>query len=231
MNENRIMELITSEYSWEQIIYKIIAWEGLDPWDLDLTALSRSFLQYISKLKVLDFKIPAKYIIIASVLLRMKSDHLHFIEDFIADDHFQDQMESEIEGTVIRQEEGKFEVNPITVPPKRYARRKIMVTELIDALRKALTTEEKRKLRGIKARKQIKVKEDNIAIRINKLYERINELMKKIRNEELKFSDLVNKWKRDNIVNTFLPLIYLDNENKVRCRQEEVFDEIYIKRG
>jgi hypothetical protein len=41
MDEKDIMELITSEYSWEQIIYKIIAWEGMDPWNLDLSLLSR----------------------------------------------------------------------------------------------------------------------------------------------------------------------------------------------
>ena len=32
--EKEIVNLMTSEYSWEQIIYKIVAWEGLDPWDL-----------------------------------------------------------------------------------------------------------------------------------------------------------------------------------------------------
>ena len=59
VNTNDIIDLMATGHSWEQVIYKIIAWEGLDPWDLDIKELSDSFVKYIEKLKELDFKIPA----------------------------------------------------------------------------------------------------------------------------------------------------------------------------
>ena len=95
------MELITSEYSWEQIIYKVIAWEGMDPWDLDITLLSKSFMAYITKMEELDFKVPAKYIIIAAVLLRMKSDHLDFIEQLVYDEQDLDSLEEQAERLLV----------------------------------------------------------------------------------------------------------------------------------
>ena len=56
MDESKIMDFLVSEYSWEQVIYEIIAWEGLNPWDLDLIKLADSFIVYMGKLKEMDFR-------------------------------------------------------------------------------------------------------------------------------------------------------------------------------
>jgi len=229
---NGIMKLITSEYSWEQIIYKIIAWEGLDPWDLDIRALSNSFMNYIAKLDQLDFKVPAKYVVIAAVLLRMKSDHLEFLE-FLTDFDAEEPQELEVDGETTDGvgEQEDFQINPITVPPKRQPARRIMVRELISALRKVMETEEHRRVKGIRRRGKIEIKNQNLINRLVQLQEKIIGLLKKIKKTEKKklaFSELIEKWNRENVINTFLPLVYLENEKKVRCEQEEMFDEIYI---
>ena len=123
MKENDIMQLITKDYSWEQVLYNIIAWEGLDPWDLDISKLSEAFMGHVEGLEELDFKIPAKYVIIAAVLLRMKSEHLHFI-DWLTnpEEDAVDEGGGEIEQGAAR-DVSELEVNPITVPPMRYAQR------------------------------------------------------------------------------------------------------------
>ncbi len=231
MNEKDIMDLILSQYSWEQVIYKIIALEGLDPWDLDLNLLSQSFLEYLSKLKTLDFRIPAKYILIASVLLRMKSDYLKIIEE-------ESEIETEEEFLIeeVNNEEingvlsPNFTIGSITVPKKRKPIRKITITELISALRRALKTEKRREIRKIKRRERIKIERDRTLERINILYERITNLLTRIKEKEVKFSNLVNRWEREEVINTFLPLLYLDHQKKVSCRQEKPFDEIFIRK-
>lgn len=234
MDEKKIMELITSEYSWEQVIYKIIAWEGLDPWNLNLKVLSDSFVNYLLKIKELDFKVPAKYLIITAVLLRMKSDHLQYIGDVVSQymDEEGEVPEETVNGTDINGlgEQEKFEVTPVTVPPKRYPRRKIMITELIAALRSALRTEKRRKKRSERRKGKIVIGEDKIGKRIDELYNKINEIMKKFKGEELKFSKLVNEWKREEVINTFIPIIYLDHAKKIDIQQKEIFDEIYIRK-
>jgi chromatin segregation and condensation protein Rec8/ScpA/Scc1 (kleisin family) len=230
MHHNKMLDLITSSYSWEQVIYNIIALEGLDPWDLDLRALSTAFCGYLTKIQTLDFKVPAKYVIISSMLLRMKSDHLHFLDFFEEGNGDIDMDEQAEEQNEL--ETSTLEINPITLPPRRMARRKVMVNELIDALRKALKTQDRRVGRKERARKQIKVKEDEISKRIAGLYSKINTILTRIKGEEIKFSSLVtDRTNKKEMTDTFLPLVYLDHDKRVACRQEEMFEEIYIKNG
>jgi segregation and condensation protein A len=228
MKETDIMQLITKDYSWEQVLYKIIAWEGLDPWDLDITKLSGAFLEQVEKMTELDFKIPAKYVIIAAVLLRMKSDHLHFIDWLTSpEEDAVEEAGGEIEQSGQR-DLSTLEVNPITMPPVRYAKRKITANELVFALRKVLTMQEKRQVRHEKARKEIKIDDNNISERISNLYERINGLLAKIKQDEIAFSKIIEKQGREHMIDTFIPLIYLDHERRVKCRQDDFFHEIFV---
>jgi len=225
--ERKILDMIVSEYSWEQILYKVIAWEGLDPWDLDIGALSGAFLSHIKRAKELDFRLPAKYILLASVLLRMKSEYIKMVR--------QEEPELEIEGAEIPGEvpaeiaPPKIEINAITAPPKRVPRRKIVVTELVDALRRSLAAQERRE-KKTRTRGGIVIEEDDITERIEGLYSKISGIMSSMKAEEVKFSGVVGKWDRNSIVDAFLPLVYLDHQRRVDCRQEELFKEILIKK-
>lgn len=237
METKEIVGMMNSEQSWEQIIYKIIAWEGLDPWDLDLSALSSAFTDYILQMKEMDFKLPAKFVMIAAVLLRMKSDNLTLLKYFSEDNYmeFQDgvYIEGSDEADVIDNTENgilNFEVNAITVPQKRIPKRKIMIDELISSLRRVLNAQDRRTAKKIKAKDMIKIREDNITKRIGRLYEKINSMLTKVRKDEVKFSKLVDRWEKQEVVNTFLPLVFLESEKKVECRQEEMFKEIFVKR-
>lgn len=239
--EEKIMGFITSDYSWEQVIYQVIAWEGLDPWNLDLVRLSDSFIEYLVKLKEMDFKIPAKYVIIAAVLLRMKSDHLQYLGDLVEEsfamDMVEDELESRIEGgtgdDMLAESNGfnGFVVNPITVPPRRQPRRKIVVEDLVSALRRAMRADSRRELRNRRAREKIEVRDDNITQRISALYHKINDILGRIKKEEVEFSKLVDRWEKQEVVDTFLPLVFLDHQRKVDAQQREMFEEIYIRRG
>ncbi len=243
--EDKIMGFITSDYSWEQVIYKVVAWEGLDPWNLDLVKLSDSFMDYVSKLKEMDFKVPAKYVIISAVLLRMKSDHLQYLGDLVEETFSMDVVEDELESHIesgsgddmdeagIHETDGMngFMINPITVPPKRQPRRKIVVDDLVSALRRVLRAETRREKRIKRHREKIEVKDDNITRRISLLYHRINDILGRINKEEVEFSKLVDRWEKQEVIETFLPLIFLDHEKKIQATQEEMFKEILVRRG
>jgi len=230
MDHSEIMGMITSPGSWEQVIYDVIAFEGLDPWDLDLKKLSEGFLRHIQGLQEMDFKVPAKYLMVASTLLRMKSDHLPLLEYFNQDENGELETSGEAENGIIEVTE-EHAINPLTIPPRRVPRRSVVVSELVDALRKVLGTAERRELKKVHARGKIKIREDEIGKRISVLYDRINSILARIKGEEVKFSTLISKQNRPELANTFLPLVYLDHQKKVQCRQEEIFEEIFIKKG
>lgn len=230
MDHSEIMGMITSPSSWEQVIYDVIAFEGLDPWDLDLKKLSEGFSKYVADLKEMNFKIPAKYLMVVSTLLRMKSDHLPLLNYFneeVVNNEIADGIEESAEMIDVTDEHA---INPLTIPPRRVPKRRVVVSELVTALRKVLGNAEKRETKKERALSKIKIKEDEIGKRITTLYDKINNVLTRIRGDEVKFSKLVPEWNKPSVANTFLPLVYLEHQKKVDCRQEEIFDEIFIKR-
>jgi chromatin segregation and condensation protein Rec8/ScpA/Scc1 (kleisin family) len=216
--ESEIVKLLVSEWSWEQVLYKIIAIEGLDPWDVDIAALSSAFLKYILKLKTVDFKIPAKYIIIAAILLRMKSDGLKLLPESPCNDVL------EIEPNGPKQ---RFDIPAIQIPTERIPKRGIVIDDLINALKLALSRYEKRSERLKKAIKTITIAQFDITEKIASLYKKIEKLLQEIGNE-IKFSSLLKDWNRTEIVDIFIPILHLENEKRIKCRQPKLFEEIYI---
>ena len=64
------------EISWKTIIYDLVKSEEMDPWDIDLTILTKRFIQVIKEMKENDLKIPGKILLAAAVLLKIKATHL-----------------------------------------------------------------------------------------------------------------------------------------------------------
>jgi segregation and condensation protein A len=227
LDEKKILEFIKSEYTWEQIIYEIIAWEGLNPWDLDVCKLSDGFLQYLRLMKDLDFRIPAKYIMVAAVLLKMKAEYLRAFKEQItgeAEQKMQEELREAEEGV-------EFHIDPLNIPPRREPVKGIVVTELVKALKKVLRAYERREYRREKLKKDIEIsKAESINERIKKLYAKINTLLLRISKKEIEFSRLVEKWEREEIVNNFVPLVHLEQQKKIRARQEKIFDEIWVSK-
>src|SRR3989344_5695458 len=68
--------LISRELSWQQIIYDLVKSEQLDPWDIDLSKLSQKYLEKVYELEESSFVVPAKILLAAAILLRIKSELL-----------------------------------------------------------------------------------------------------------------------------------------------------------
>lgn len=231
--ERKILERLPRENSWEQIMYEVVAMNNLDPWNLDISILSEGFSDYIAKLDDINFRIPAKWIIIAAVLLRMKSDYIKIMKmdslpdenDYIDFDGI-DEIDSEYPEPGINEKD----VDPIEVVPRRKPVRSITITELVDSLRKVLKTEKRREMKIRKARGKIRIRTDDIGARIENLYNRITGILDDLDKKQVPFSKIVGKWERENVVDAFMPLIHLDNQKKVECTQKEMFNEILIKK-
>lgn len=227
LSEKDVVSLFSQDFSWEQILYKIVAVEAMDPWDLNIGVLSDQFIHTIEKAETLDFKVPAKYIIIAAVLLRMKAEHLDVVQGILAD---QPEQPAVLPADPTEPAIPQVFLNPLVIPPNRMPLRRVMVEELIDALRKALKTSERRELKEVAARQKIDIRPENLTARINALYSRISSVLSKFRQEEVPFSQVLESWDRNSVLNNFIPLIYLDHNKKVETRQEECFGEIFVKK-
>jgi segregation and condensation protein A len=98
----------------------------LDPWDIDIARTTEKFLEYIDSLERRDLRIPARTLLYASILLRMKSDTMEGGEEVAP--------EQEPEDEWIGEE--VFDRLP-SPPVRRHTKRPVTLEELISELKKA----------------------------------------------------------------------------------------------
>lgn len=226
--EENILKMIIEKESWEEVIYHIVSVENLDPWNIDLVKLTNHFISFIRSAQELDFRIPAKIVFVAAILLRLKADYLSIFEE----------REEEIEETL--KEVKPFEelgIDPKLVklgyPMRRIPKRQITLKELIHALKKALAVEKRREARKryvyARIRAELQAEED-ITMRMNKIMKEIDELLREMGANKIPFHRLVKKWERERIVEHFVPILHLEQDEKIRTEQPEMFREIFIEK-
>src|SRR3989338_8721596 len=75
--EDRIMQIVlgkgSNEITWRSMIYELVKSEQMSPWDVDVSILSKRYVQMLKKLKELDFRVSGKMVLAASILLKIKS--------------------------------------------------------------------------------------------------------------------------------------------------------------
>ena len=224
LSDQQLIDLVVSEPSWEDVIVKIIAEEAMDPWSVDITKLADVFLVYLQKMEIIDLRIPARFILIAAILLRMKSDILVEREQKIlipASDKEPNETLRLLAGL------------PALKPPiKRIPIKNVSLNELLTALKKAYEIKERRVERRRRVRRDVEfaipiVEQEDITERINKLLSNIQEALIEIDNIE--FSRLVNKWGRKEIVESLIPLLHLSQQGRIDLIQKELFKEILVR--
>jgi len=228
LDDQQMINLMINEPSWEDVIVKIVAEEQMDPWNIDIVQLSNAFSEHLVTLEHMDLRVPARFILIAAILLRMKSDVLAAKK----------QKSILAEGAVDKKRESELiemlsKVPPLQAPVKRIPMKSVSLDELVGALKKAFAVEERRKERKWKVRKAVnrvlpEKETDDITKRIDVLMEQIEGAMVDIESN-IEFSRLVNKWNRKTIVKTLLPLLHLSQEGKIKVNQKELFKEIFVE--
>jgi len=225
LSDQQLINLMVSEPSWEDVIIKIVAEEQMDPWSIDIIKLSNSFLNYLQKMEQLDLRIPARFILIASILLRMKSDVLEEKEEKILIPEAEKEADDMLRKLAA--------LPPLQPPLKRIPLRNVSLDELLSALRKAYEVQERRVERKMRIKRAVEVvlpapETEDITERINKLLAQINSALAEVDNIE--FSRLVKRWGRKEIVESLLPLLHLSQDGKIDLLQTELFKEIFVKK-
>ncbi|MCS7123678.1 MAG: segregation/condensation protein A [Candidatus Aenigmarchaeota archaeon] len=214
--EEKIINEIINKESWEEIIYYVVSLENLNPWDIDLVRLCDGFMNFLNKVIQLDFRIPARVLFVASILLRIKAEYLIIKE------------EVESEKTEKIESVKKIDVY-VENPLRRIPKGPVTLNDLIIAFKKIIDLKEKKERRIWERRREIEIKigeARDFEKRIEEVYKKI---IDKIKDKEyVLLKHVVDEWNVENIVNVFLPILHLDNKNLINCVQEEFFDEIKI---
>jgi len=227
LSDNDLIDLMVNEPSWEDVIVRIVAEEQMDPWAIDLIKLADTFGIYVTKLDQLDLRVPARFMLITAILLRMKSDILanRPQRQFIAEGATE-QKDAELIRLLAS-------IPPLQAPVKRVPVGSVTMEELLTALRKAFEVKERREQRKFRIRQRIEqvlpVETEDITKRIQTLLDQINGAIAGIEGSTT-FKSLVKNWERKDIVKQLMPMLHLTQEGKITHEQPVLFDDIIIKR-
>ena len=233
VGQDQIHELIFSnKLSWQAIIYDLINTEQLDPWDINLSLLANKYLEKIRILEESNFFISSKVLLAAALLLRMKSEIL-LDQDLPELDAIlygrKDQEKKSVQNRI------EFDENvPGLVPRTPLPRfKKVTLQELLASLDLAINTENRRIRKVVLAKQQemetaisLPKTRINLKDRIHEVYEQLRDIFSKQENK-VAFSDIAGKTSEERIA-TFVPLLHLDNQQKVWLEQPGHLEEIWI---
>ena len=228
--QDQLLDMLMKEdeITWQTIIYDLIKSEQMNPWDIDISLLSKKYLETIKKLQGLNFFISGKVILASALLLRIKS-HKLLTEDILALDallypseEVHEELDDEYERPIV-------DIPPLAIKSPQSRKRKVSVNDLIQALQKALEVNKRKILRRTEYQNiNIKIPERKIDITklIKDIYERILGYFKT--KEKITFDELVMSKRREDRILALVPLLHLDNQMKISMEQKVPFGEIEI---
>jgi len=216
-----------------EILVELAKKEHINPWDIDIVEVTDKFLAKIEEMDLTDLRISGRTLLYASILLRMKSnafmdnDEDDCIDDF---DDFDDEL-------------GFYDVDEYPVPDlplRRNSKRPVTLEELITELQKAEKVEVRRKERN-RNKKQFNSSKDSIEDVLGIAHEEsiseINESVYKSVETSLKDRDCISFSefletssfnKKSEQLMTYISLLFLATDKKIKLYQREFFGELYI---
>src|SRR3989338_3229924 len=226
--------LFNREIGWQEIIYDLINTEQLNPWDIDIIILTEKYLENIQKLEEADFFISSKVLLAAALLLRIKSEIL--LNEYIKS--IDEILFGKKEFSNSKKLE-KIELNeqiPELIPKSPMPRfKRVSLKELMEALGKAIITENRRIKKEIV--KSNAIREVGISFPKRKLsiHDKIKQIFSKIiysleenKNEKkIHYNHIIGEEKHERIF-SFAPLLYLEHQKKIWLEQNAHFEDIYI---
>jgi segregation and condensation protein A len=218
------------EVTWQSLLHELIKKEGMNPWDINVSLLTKHYIETIKKLKELDFRVSGKVLLAAAILLKMKSNRL-LNEDLSELDRLLTQSEEELVDELDLEDpqahhDEKHPLIPRTPQPRK---RKVSVFDLVKALEKALEVKQRRVINSIPPMNvKIPERKKDITQIIVDVYSKIKSFFTINKQKALTFSQLVPSNSKEDKIFTFIPLLHLTNQRKVELEQKEHFGEIEI---
>ncbi len=233
--EDRIYTIVVEqkEATWKSMIMDLVSSENMDPWNVDISALTSRYLERIRSMKNAELKISGKMLLCAALLLKVKSarlvgEDLNEFDRLIAQNEID---EDEFYGELEHVPRGPMDP-PALLPRTPQARtRKVTVFDLVKALEKALETKHRRliKLGSPEAQAIMPNKPIDVELASKQVYKQVREWLTINSRRRMKWSQLIpEEAGREMRLWTFIPLLHLGTARKLDIEQSEAFGDFEI---
>ncbi len=219
------------------LLLHLIKESDIDIFDINVAEITQQYLNYIDSMEKLNLNIDSEYLVMAAELIEMKSRELLPNETSESDDDYEESPKDNLINRLIEYQKYK----DLSLEFKNLeSNRKLMYSKLpselnefksdevilddvsLDDLLKAFMEFQKRKeldkpLNTVVTRKEYSV------------HVRCNDIMKNLRKKgKIKFEELFEIRSKDYIVVTFLAILDLAKNGKLKIKQDRNLDEITL---
>jgi len=203
-----------------EVLVELAKRGDIDPWDIDIAQTTEKFLRYIDSLEKRDLRIPARTLLYASILLRMKSDSM--------EGPLEEEPEPQAEEIETAEKE---EIDKLPPPPvRRHTKRPVTLDELISELKKAEMVGRRKAMRDRWPTTEEKAldlsHEEGIEDRIKALGPILDDMF--MGSKKVSFGD-INKRSEDGVTN-YVSLLFMAHRKQVWLEQEEIFGDLFVRR-
>jgi|YelNatPaOPRAMG01_1025707.scaffolds.fasta_scaffold03197_14 segregation and condensation protein A len=210
------IEKMVEKPTWRTVLVELITTKKLDPWDIDISALTEGFLEKIKEMQKVELEVPANIVLACAILLKFKSLYLPITTD----------EQNGNEEQAVLPEMGPIPQLEIVsrIPP----RKPITLNELLEEMERVMKYEKK----GVA--KTVQLEEVFYEIEHRNMQEEMEAvlslLISKMDSEGwVMFSSIIDGGEPKEIVRKLLPILHLSQEEKLDLRQDEYFGEIFIR--
>jgi segregation and condensation protein A len=198
----------------------------IDPWDIDIARTTEKFLQYVDSLEKRDLRIPARTLLYASILLRMKSDSMEGQKE-------EEEPEPEMEEIEELEEEEEKEDTLPRPPVRRHTKRPVTLEELISELKKAEMVGRRKAMRDrwpTTEEKALDLSHDEgIEDRIKALGPILDDMF--MASKTVTFQDINSRnSKSEDGVTNYVSLLFMAQRKQVWLEQEEIFGDLFVRK-
>lgn len=207
--------------TWRELLIELVDTNKLDPWDIDIAKIVDSYIAAVRKMQIMDLHIPANIMLASSILLRMKSETVNMLHD---------------EEPIMQEEEIQSyrtipEVPELVPRLRLQPKRKVTLSELMDALGDAMKVNEKRQsiVRQRAEPINLVIEKEDID---EKIHFTLNLVKENTDREGMTTFGILSKGYSsiENILlGLFVPLLFLAHRGDVTLVQDEFFNEIFVK--
>ncbi len=208
-----------------EVLVELAKRGDIDPWDIDIARTTEKFLQYIDSLEKRDLRIPARTLLCASILLRMKSDSMEGVKE-------EEAAEPEMEEIEELEEEEKEDTLP-RPPVRRHTKRPVTLDELISELKKAEMVGRRKAMRErwpTTEEKALDLSHDEgIEDRIKALGPILDDMF--MSHTTVTFQDINSRnSKIEDGVTNYVSLLFMAQRKQVWLEQEEIFGDLFVRK-
>ncbi len=219
-HENVDFVKLVDQPEWKTILLDLVKKEKMNVWNIDVSLLATKYLEKIQQMQSINLKVPANAFLCCAILVRSKAKTLKFSS-----------IEEEKEPEISEQEKLELEgMLPELASTTRIREGKVSLDELVEniesIIEKTKTKAQRERERNEKPDFDVQLIEEDIDEKMKTVFEKIQK--RKDSQGMVLFSQLLDEHTVLEIVYTFLPLLFLANENKIIMWQEKFFGEIFI---